>query len=107
MEDERHDQLEQAFDGLERESPDRVARAIRWLRDPAARWIRIPLGLLLIAGGVFGFLPVLGFEFIPLGLLLIAQDIPFLRQPVGRMTLWLLRKWVHLRQWWAKRRKRR
>lgn len=102
--DERR-KLDQAFEGLERETPDRVARAIRWLRKPESRWIRIPLGLLLIAGGVFGFLPVLGFEFIPLGLLLIAQDVPFLRKPVGDFTLWLEHKWVALREWWEHRRR--
>ena len=98
--DEGQRKLDQAYEGLEHETPDRVARAIRWLRAPESKWIRIPLGLLLIAGGVFGFLPILGYEFIPLGLLLLAQDIPFLREPVGTFTLWLERKWVELKSWW-------
>lgn len=100
MSDEGRKKLDRAYEGLEREAPDRVARAIRWLRDPHSRWIRLPVGLLLIVTGLFGFLPVLGFEFIPIGLLLIAQDIPFLQEPVGRFTLWLEHKWVALRQWW-------
>ena len=104
MSDEGRRKLDQAYEGLERETPDRVSRAIQWLRNPDSRWIRIPLGLLLIVGGVFGFLPILGFEFIPLGLLLIAQDVPFLREPVGRFTLWLEHKWVELRQWWQRKR---
>ena len=37
-------------------------------------------GLLLMAGGVFGFLPVLGFWMIPAGLAFIALDIPPLRR---------------------------
>ena len=37
------------------------------------------------------------------GLLLIAQDVPFLRRPVGRMTLYLLDRWKRFRQWWSKR----
>ena len=106
MKDEGREKLDQAYEGLERETPDRVSRAIRWLRNPKGRWVRLPLGLLLIAGGVFGFLPVLGFEFIPLGLLLVAQDVPFLRKPVGTFTLWLERKWVALRRWWQRRRER-
>ncbi len=73
-------------------------------RDPDSKWVRLPLGLVLIAGGIFGFLPVLGFEFIPLGLLLIAQDVPFLRKPVGEATIWLEHKWVALRQWWQRKR---
>jgi hypothetical protein len=44
-------------------------------------------------------LPVLGVELIPIGLLLIAQDVPPLREPVARMTLWLERQWVRLRHW--------
>lgn len=101
--DKGREKLDQAYEGLEHEVPDRVSRAIRWLRDPDSRWIRLPIGLLLIVGGVFGFLPILGFEFIPIGLLLIAQDIPFLREPVGNATLWLEHKWVALRQWWQHR----
>lgn len=96
--------LDQAMDGLEQESPDRVARMIRWLRDPDSKWVRLPLGLLLIAAGVFGFLPILGFEMIPLGLLLIAQDVPFLREPVAKFTLWLEHKWRDLRHWWETKR---
>lgn len=94
------DKLDLAFDGLERDTPERVSRAIRWLRDPAHKWIRLPIGIALIATGFFGFLPVIGFEFIPLGLLFIAQDIPVLREPVGRMVLWLEKKWHELRAKW-------
>lgn len=36
---------------------------------------RAPLGLLLIAGGLFGFLPILGFWMIPLGIAVVAMDI--------------------------------
>jgi hypothetical protein len=100
MTDKGQRTLDQAYEGLEKESPDRVARAIRWLRDPKSRWIRIPLGVLLIAGSMLWFLPVLGIEMLPLGLLLIAQDVPFLRKPVGRAMIWLERKWVGLRRRW-------
>ena len=104
MSDEGREKLNRAYEGLERETPDRVARAIRWLSDPGSRWVRLPLGILLIAGGFFGFLPVLGFEFIPIGLLLVAQDVPFLREPVADFTIWLETKWVALRQWWHRKR---
>ena len=97
--------LDQAYDGLEQETPDRVSRAIHWLRKPEARWIRWPLGLALIVAGFFGFLPVLGIEMIPVGLLLIAQDVPFLRRPVGAAMLWLVRKWRKLRHWWRHRKR--
>ena len=101
--DEDQRELDQAFDGLERETPDRVSRMIRWLRDPASRWVRIPLGILLILQSVVFFLPVAGIEFLPLGLLLIAQDVPFLKKPVARLVIWLEAKWRQFRN----RRKKR
>lgn len=100
------EKLEQAYDVLEQEAPDRVARAIRWLRNPKGRWVRLPLGLVLVVTGFFGFLPILGYEFIPLGLLLIAQDVPPLQKPVGTATLWLERKWIELRDRWRRRHRR-
>jgi hypothetical protein len=39
---------------------------------------RIPLAILLIFGGIFSLLPVLGLWMLPLGLVLFAQDLPFL-----------------------------
>jgi hypothetical protein len=101
-EQKKPDKLDSAYDGLERDTPDRVSRAIRWLRDPAHRRVRLPIGIVLIITGFFGFLPVIGFEFIPLGMLLIAQDIPVLREPVGRFTLWLEEKWHHVRDKWRR-----
>jgi hypothetical protein len=87
-------ELDRAFDVLERETPDRVSRAIRWLRSPASRWVRLPLGVLFIIGGLLWFLPVVGIELLPIGLLLIAQDVPFLQKPIGRGMLWLEHKWL-------------
>ncbi|WP_207461167.1 hypothetical protein [Azospirillum sp. SYSU D00513] len=102
MTDEGQKTLDRAYEGLEKEAPDRVARAIRWLRDPKARWIRIPLGVLFIIASMLWFLPVVGIEMLPLGLLLIAQDVPFLRRPVGRFMIWLEQKWVALRRHWQR-----
>jgi hypothetical protein len=98
--------LDRAFDGLEEEAPDRVARVIAWLRDPKSRWVRIPVGLLFIVASFFWFLPVIGIEFLPIGLLLIAQDIPFLQRPVGKLLLWLEAKWRELKRWWRRRKHR-
>lgn len=96
--------LDEAYDRLEAETPDRVARAIRWLRDPKAKWVRLPLGLVIIVANLAGpLVPFLGIEFVPIGLLLVAQDLPPLRKPVARMTLWLEDKWVAFRR----RRRRR
>jgi hypothetical protein len=91
--------LRTAFRHLEQELPERVGRVIRWLRHPASRLIRIPVGLFLIAGGIFSFLPALGIWMLPLGLLLIAYDVPFLRKPVGWFTIWATHRWAAFRQW--------
>jgi hypothetical protein len=77
--------------------PLRVRQVYAWLTRPEARWVRWPLGVALIVGGVFGFLPVLGFWMVPLGALLIGEDIP----PVRRVTLRLLGR---VYGWWDARR---
>ena len=90
--------LRQAFKRLEQEVPERLGRVLRWLRHPASRWVRIPVGVLFILGGVFSILPGLGIWMLPLGLLLIAYDVPALRKPVGRFTIWGAEKWAAFRQ---------
>lgn len=65
------------------------------------RLIRAPLGVLLLFGGVFSFLPVLGVWMLPLGMLLLAVDFPILRPRVSaavirarrRASLWRRRLW--------------
>ena len=90
--------LRRAFEGLENELPAQIARILRSLRHPQSRLIRIPTGLLLVLGGIFSILPFLGIWMLPLGLLLIAYDVPVLREPVGRFTLWGIRRWGALRE---------
>ena len=52
------------------------------------RWLRMTVGILLIIGSFFWFLPILGLEMFPIGLMLIAIDVPFLRGPVARVIAW-------------------
>jgi hypothetical protein len=74
--------LERQFDRLSRQVP--ASRGfLDWVRRPRLHIVRIPLALLLILGGIFSFLPVLGIWMLPLGLLVLAVDIPPLRRPVG------------------------
>jgi hypothetical protein len=75
------------------ELPLWVGRLVDWLDRPVVRWVRVPLGLLLIAVGVLGFLPVVGFWMIPLGALMLAQDVPFLRRPVHKFLAWMHHLW--------------
>ena len=85
--------LNRLFDKLERRIPKFAARMLSWLRRPSARLFRIPLGILLILGGIFSFLPVLGIWMLPLGLLLLALDLVFLQGPVNSTILRGTRKW--------------
>ena len=67
-----------------------VIRSYRILR-LAERYLppvlRSLLGLVMVAAGFVGFLPILGFWMAPLGVVLIATDIPPLRR-------WLMH-WLH------------
>ncbi len=85
-------ELRAAFKRLERILPARLASGLRWLRHPASRWARLPAGLVLIVGGVFSFLPVLGIWMLPLGLMLIAADVPFLQRPMARFAMWIIER---------------
>lgn len=83
--------------------PGPLRRALIFLHDPQGRLVRIPLGILCIIAGLLWFLPVVGLEFLPIGLLLIAQDVPFLRRPVGNAILKLLDALKRLQKWWHAR----
>lgn len=96
--------LNRQFDRLERRIPGFAARMLQWLRQPEARLVRIPLGILLILGGIFSFLPVLGIWMLPLGLLLLALDLMFLQGPVNSAILRGTRK---LTTWRRARRDRK
>lgn len=86
--------MERLLSGL----PAWLRGGVAWLTRPSRWWLRIPLGLLLVLGGLVGFLPILGFWMVPLGALLLAQDIPVLRQP----TLHALGA---VQRWWDRRRR--
>ncbi|MBU1303977.1 MAG: hypothetical protein KKF33_00455 [Alphaproteobacteria bacterium] len=86
--------LDRQFDRLERRIPPKVASMLVSLRQPRARWVRVPLGILLVLGGIFSFLPVLGIWMLPLGLLLLAIDLAFLQGPVNMAILRGMRKWT-------------
>ena len=62
------------------------ARLARLLKkaDRIPRGLRAVLGLVLIAGGVLGFLPILGFWMAPLGVAIAALDIPPLSRRLHR-----------------------
>ena len=51
-------------------------------------WLRKTIGILLVIGGLFGFLPVLGYWMIPIGLALLAVDWPWARRLSRRLISW-------------------
>lgn len=87
-------EIDRHFAWFEKRLPAGPARFVGWLRKPSSKLVRFPLGILLILGGIFSILPLLGLWMLPLGLILIAQDIPLLEKPVARMLGWIERKWL-------------
>ena len=97
-------EIDRHFLWFETKLPAGPARFVSWLRKPSSRLVRFPLAILLVIGGIFSFLPILGLWMLPLGLILIAQDIPPLQKPVAQLLGWLERKWL---EWQAAKAKKR
>ena len=86
---------ERRLELLVRRLPFRIQSAVRWLRRPDARWVRIPAGLLLMAASLLSILPIFGLWMLPLGLVLLAEDVPPLRRATGRVLAWIERRHPH------------
>lgn len=63
-------------------------RLLRWGERRLPPGVRTLVGLALMAGGVLGFLPILGFWMFPLGVAVASSDFPPLRRRIRR---WLAR----------------
>ena len=94
MSEDHKAELDRHFAWFEGRLPPGPARLVGWLRRPSSRLVRIPLAILLILGGIFSILPVLGLWMLPLGLVLFAQDVPVLQKPIARALGWIERKWI-------------
>ncbi len=58
----------------------KIARILVRIRQRVPPGARLLVGLVLMLGGVFGFLPIVGFWMIPLGIAVAALDVkPFCR----------------------------
>jgi len=64
-------------------------RQPHWLLRQIVRGLRILLGILLIIGGLFGFLPIVGFWMLPLGAIVLAREVPV----VARLLERVQRRW--------------
>jgi len=90
--------LNRQFERIGRQVPA-TAGFLHWVRKPNLHLVRIPLAILLMLGGMFSFLPILGLWMLPLGLALLAIDVPPLKRPVGDFL-------VRLQRWIAKLRRK-
>ena len=63
---------------------------------PRSRLLRILIGVLLMIGGLFAFLPLLGVWMIPLGMLVLSIDIPRVRRWRRRFAVWFHRRYPRL-----------
>jgi len=74
----------------------RVQRYVERLLAPHLVYVRLPVAILFILGGIFWFLPVVGIWMLPIGLLLLAVDLPALRP---RVSAWMIvvRRWLRSR----------
>jgi hypothetical protein len=92
--------LERRLDRVQQFLPALFSEWLAHLRHPSASWVRVPLGILLIVGGFFSFLPMLGVWMLPLGLVLLSLDIVLLRRPTARVLVSGERWWRQLRRSW-------
>jgi hypothetical protein len=95
----RERRFQRQFDALERLVPA-LRVPMSHLRQDSWFPIRFPIALMLVAGGLLSFLPVLGIWMLPLGLLLLAVDLPVLRSPISGLIIRTRRKGkLWLRRW--------
>lgn len=100
----RERRFQRQFDALGRLVPP-LRGPMSTLRQDSWFPIRFPVALLLIAGGLLSFLPVLGIWMLPLGLLFLAVDLPVLRGPISALIIRGRRKASTLAQRWRARRR--
>jgi hypothetical protein len=67
-------------------------RALYWGQNHVAPGMRSLIGFMFMVGGVFGFLPILGFWMFPLGVAFVALDLPLARD---RIDTWMGRLAEH------------
>ncbi len=81
------------IEGLLARLPAKVSSAVAWLREPSRRTVRFGAAILLILGGIFSILPILGIWMLPLGLALLAEDAPGLKPQLERAARWTEGRW--------------
>jgi hypothetical protein len=93
---DRHARDDHRLERLIRRLPEHRQSQLRWLRSRAARWVRLPLGILFIFGSFLFILPIFGLWMLPVGVLLLAEDVPAAR----RLRGWVLDRIEYYRPHW-------
>jgi len=88
----RKPDFDDELERLQRHLPAWARSMIQFAKRRDAWWVRLPLAIALMVGGVLGFLPILGFWMLPLGLALLALDLPILRSPLARVLAFINEK---------------
>lgn len=91
MADKSLNRIQRQFEAISRFAPP-ARRLVESLTKGEMRRVRLPIAVLLILGGVVGFLPVVGLWMLPLGILVLAIDVPALRPRVAAVAV-LSRRW--------------
>lgn len=78
--------LERQFEAVSRQFP-MLRRPLNAIRARGWWIVRLPIALLLVAGGMLSILPILGLWMLPVGLMLLAVDLPLLRAPLSNMMI--------------------
>lgn len=78
--------------------PRRVQSGVAWLRLPSRKLWRLLGGMVLIIGGIFSILPVLGLWMLPLGLALLSDDFPWLKVWLEKSARGIGRFWRRVRR---------
>jgi hypothetical protein len=69
----------------------------RRVKLPKGRFWRVCLGVILLLGGIVGFLPVVGFWMAPLGIMVLSIDFPAVRKFKRRVKV-RYGRWVQARR---------
>lgn len=73
---------------IKRRIAEYMYRILYWGQNHVPPGVRSIIGIAFMVGGVFGFLPILGFWMLPLGIAFVALDVP----PARRKTdAWIKR----------------
>ncbi|MBV1838678.1 DUF2892 domain-containing protein [Acetobacter estunensis] len=91
-ENDAHTEWERYKHRLLAHLPRWSTRPLFWLMAEEHRLVRLITGILMLLGGLFSFLPILGLWMAPVGIVLLAEDIPFFRAIGLKGMRWLERR---------------